>query len=62
MPDYAELAERAWRVLEPVHGVTYFAPESRAEGDRLGLKGHWMSYFAFRSAPMGAVPAAVVEA
>lgn len=56
------LAERCWRVFEPIHDVTYFAEESRAAGEAIGLKGWWMSYFAFRAAPLGAVPAEVVRA
>ena len=55
MPDYdfSRLADRCWRVLEPVHATTYFADESRSAADSLGLKGWWMCYFAFRSAPLG---------
>jgi hypothetical protein len=57
----ARLADRCWRVLEPVHALTYFAPESRAAADAAGLKGWWMCYFAFRASPLGAVPASVVR-
>lgn len=56
------LARRFFDRLEPVHGVTYFAPESRAALDALGYRGFWMGYFAARSAPLGIVPAAVVAA
>lgn len=56
------LADRCWRVLEPVHDTTYFAEESRVAGAAAGLKGSWMSYFAFRAAPLGPVPAGVVRA
>jgi hypothetical protein len=45
-----------------VHGVTYFAPESRAALDALGYRGFWMGYFAARSAPLGMVPPEVVTA
>jgi hypothetical protein len=51
-----------WQVYEPIHAVTYFAPEARAATDRLGLKGGWMGYFAARAAPMGPVSADVVIA
>jgi hypothetical protein len=51
-----------WQVYEPIHAVTYFAPEARAATDRLGLKGGWMGYFAGRAAPMGPVSADVVIA
>lgn len=51
-----------WRALEPVHAVTYFAPESRAAADAHGARGFWRGYFAFRAAPLGPVPAEVVTA
>lgn len=51
-----------WRTLEPLHGLVYFAPETRAATDALGLRGGWMSYFGTRAAALGAVPAAVVTA
>ena len=56
------LARRFFDRLEPVHAVTYFAPESRAALDGLGFRGFWMGYFAARSAPLGVVPAEVVTA
>jgi hypothetical protein len=56
------VARRAWQLVEPLHGITYFAPETRAATDALGLRGGWMSYFGCRAAPMGAVSAAVVTA
>lgn len=48
--------------LEPVHAVTYFAPESRAALADLGYRGFWTGYFAARSAPLGQVPPEVVTA
>jgi len=57
-----QLARAIWQVGEPVHAVTYFAPEVRAATDALGLKGGWMSYFGCRAAPLGAVDAPVVTA
>lgn len=55
------LARRGWTLFEPVHAVAYFAPEPTEEFRRAGLRGSWMSYFASRSAPMGAVgPEAVI--
>jgi len=51
-----------WRLIEPVHAVTYFAEESAEEYRTAGLKGFWMGYFAGRSAAMGAVGPAVVTA
>jgi hypothetical protein len=56
------VARRAWLGLEAVHGVVYFAPEAAAAFKDLGLKGFWMGYFASRAAPLGPVPADVVEA
>ncbi|MCW1824527.1 hypothetical protein A5731_10985 [Mycolicibacterium conceptionense] len=56
------LARRFFDRLEPVHAVTYFAPESRAALDDLGYRGFWMGYFAARSAPLGIVAPDVVAA
>jgi hypothetical protein len=44
--DRAATARRLWRLLEPVHGVVYFAPDARARFDAVGLRGFWMGYFA----------------
>lgn len=55
------VARRMWRLYEPIHDVIYFAPEARAAADRLGMRGFWMGYFAFRAAPLGKVgPAPVI--
>jgi hypothetical protein len=51
-----ELARRFYDRFEPVHAVTYFAPEARAALDELGYRGFWMGYFAARSAPLGVAP------
>src|SRR5581483_5811927 len=56
------VARRMWRLYEPIHDVIYFAPEARAAADRLGMRGFWMGYFAFRSAPLGMVGPAPVAA
>lgn len=56
------LARAMWQTLEPLHGFSYFAPETRAATDSLGLRGGWMSYFGCRAAALGPVPAAVVTA
>jgi hypothetical protein len=56
------LARRFFDRFEPVHAVTYFAPEARRAMDDLGLRGFWMGYFAARSAPLGRAPAEVVAA
>jgi hypothetical protein len=57
-----ELARRFFNRFEPVHAVTYFAPDARAALDGLGYRGFWRGYFAARSAPLGRVPAEVVTA
>lgn len=56
------LARRFYDRLEPVHAVTYFAPESRSAFEGLGCRGFWMGYFAARSAPLGPVAPEVVAA
>lgn len=57
-----ELARRFYDRFEPVHAVTYFAPEARVALDGLGYRGFWMGYFAARSAPLGVVSPEVVTA
>lgn len=57
-----DLARRFFERFEPVHAVTYFAPEARSAFDALGYRGFWMAYFAARSAPLGEVPPDVVTA
>ena len=47
--------------VHPFHNVSYYAPEIKAFVDA-GMRGSWMAYFAYRAAPMGAVPAEVVMA
>ncbi len=56
------MARRFVDRFEPVHAVTYFAPEARNALDGLGFHGFWMGYFAARSAPFGIVPPEVVTA
>src|ERR671910_3084830 len=56
------LARDVWRRLEPIHAVTYFAPEAIGALADAGYQGFWMGYFAGRAAPLGAVGPAVVEA
>jgi hypothetical protein len=51
-----------WQALEPIHAVTYFEPEPQQYCAALGTKGYWMSYFAQRAAPLGAVGPEVVTA
>src|ERR1700722_12252824 len=51
-----------WRGFEPIHAVTYFAPECRDALRSIGLRGFWMGYFAARAAPLGPVGSGVVTA
>jgi hypothetical protein len=55
-------ARALWTLFEPLHAVTYFAPEGRAAFEAAGLRGFWRGYFASRSAPLGTAPAAVTIA
>jgi hypothetical protein len=55
-------ARRLFDRFEPVHALTYFAPEARAAFDAAGFRGFWMGYFAGRSAPLGPVPVEVITA
>lgn len=56
------VARRMWQLYEPVHDVTYFAPEARKAADALGMRGFWMGYVAQRVAPLGRVDARVATA
>jgi hypothetical protein len=62
MDDLGALARRLWTVAEPIHAVTYFAPESPDAYEAAGLTGFWRGYFAGRAAPMGQVAAGPVIA
>lgn len=60
--DEAATARTLWRLLEPIHAVTYFSPEPLAALKAAGYRGFWMGYFAGRAAPLGEVPPEVVHA
>ena len=62
MADAAQTARAMWTLFEPIHAVTYFAPEARSAYEQAGLRGFWRGYFAGRAAPLGPVNAAVVGA
>lgn len=49
------------RVFNAFHNVVYYAPEIYRFVDA-SMRSWWMSYFAYRAAPMGPVPAEVVIA
>jgi hypothetical protein len=60
--DAASTARSMWTLFEPIHAVTYFAPEARSAYEQAGLRGFWRGYFGGRAAPLGAASAAVVTA
>ena len=62
MADAAATARSMWTLFEPVHAVTYFAPEARSAFEQAGLRGFWRGYFAGRAAPLGDANSAVVTA
>lgn len=53
---------RLARGLEPLHAMSYFAPETEKLLTAAGLRAGRMTYFAGRAAPMGAVGPGVVAA
>ena len=53
---------RLFRLLEPVHLVTYFCEEPTGALMALGYRNYWDGYFAGRAAPLGRAPAEVVHA
>lgn len=55
-------ARRLHELLEPLCLVAFFSPEPRAEMVRLGARSYWDGYVAGRAAPLGRVPAEVVDA
>ena len=54
MADQDAVARRMWTLFEPVHAVTYFAPEALEAFKAARLRGFWRGYFAGRAAPRGA--------
>lgn len=55
-------ARTLWKLVEPVHAVTYFSPEPLAALKAAGYRGFWMGYFAGRAAPLGTASAELVHA
>jgi hypothetical protein len=55
-------ARRLYRLVEPIHLVTYFSGEPTDALMALGYRNYWDGYFAGRAAPLGRVPAEVVHA
>jgi hypothetical protein len=46
-------ARELWKLLEPIHAVTYFSAEPVTALRDAGCRGYWMGYFAGRAAPLG---------
>jgi len=62
MPYQEPVARRLYRLVEPIHMVTYFSNEPTDALMALGYRNYWDGYFAGRAAPLGRVPAEVVHA
>ena len=58
----ASLARRMFELVEPIGVVPYWADEPTAALFALGFTDYWDTYFAGRAAPLGIVPAEVVDA
>ncbi|MEU8399948.1 hypothetical protein AB0C28_32590 [Nonomuraea sp. NPDC048892] len=60
----SKLARRMWHQLEPVHAVLYFSPQANDAAAALGydMTSRWPSYFAYRTAPLGAAGARLATA
>ncbi|MET7466461.1 hypothetical protein [Nonomuraea sp. NPDC005501] len=58
------LARHMWHQIEPVHATLYFSPHAFEEAAELGydVGSRWPSYFAWRTAPMGAAGPRLVAA
>ena len=56
------VARRMFDLTEPIALVSFFADEPNEAMASLGFRGYWDGYFAGRSAPLGRVPAEVVDA
>ncbi|BDM72297.1 hypothetical protein HEK616_57840 [Streptomyces nigrescens] len=64
MSEYLSVARRMWHLLEPLHAMLYVAPEARQVAADLGydVASRWPSYFAWRTAPLGAAGPELVTA
>src|SRR5881227_2305256 len=56
------LARRVIKLVEPIGVIPYSAHEPNEAMFALGLTNYWDTYFAGRAAPLGVVPAEVVDA
>ncbi|MEV0971458.1 SCO6745 family protein [Microtetraspora glauca] len=64
MSEYSRLARQMWHQIEPVHATLYFSPAAFDEAAQLGydVESRWPSYFAWRTAPLGAAGPKLVAA
>jgi hypothetical protein len=62
MPHPEPVARRLFELTEPISLVNFFSREPNDSMAALGLRNYWDGYFAGRAAPLGRVPAEVVDA
>ncbi|MEP9364348.1 MarR family transcriptional regulator [Nocardioides sp. CN2-186] len=62
MPHPEPVARRMFDLTEPISLVNFFSDEPNEAMAALGFTNYWDGYFAGRSAPLGRVPAEVVDA
>ncbi len=62
MPHPKPVARRLFELTEPICLVNFFSQEPNDSMAALGFANYWDGYFAGRSAPLGRVPAEVVDA
>src|ERR1700759_330234 len=56
------MARRMFELVEPIGAIPYAADEPNEAMFALGFTNYWDTYFAGRAAPLGLVPAEVVDA
>src|SRR3954449_13526215 len=56
------LARRMFELVEPIGAIPYSADDPNEAMFALGFTNYWDTYFAGRAAPLGIVPAEVVDA
>src|ERR1700759_4078238 len=56
------MARRMFELVEPIGVIPYSADEPNEARFSLGFTNYWDTYFAGRAAPLGLVPAEVVDA
>ncbi|MEV6859837.1 hypothetical protein AB0M44_02345 [Streptosporangium subroseum] len=61
---FERLARQMWHQIEPVHATLYFSPAAFEEAAKLGydIGSRWPSYFAWRTAALGAAGPRLVAA